>query len=256
MASLRTKASGVVLEEDGRVAIVHRGFYKDWSLPKGQIEDGESVARCALREAEEETGISLRLLGFLGSTSYNTRFGRKTVFYFQGEKIPVPLASKIQRALGTKRWKDSETEEIRFAAKGEAERLLTYPADRDLISHLPHLPSTALFWASPDFVSPPFRLLFARTLACFAPERVFFSPSALPLASFYSRLSCAPICPLKRFRGRERRFAVLSREGEFDLEKFAISPNEPGIYCSLLSERFLSVSLAPFTPFPSLPKRL
>ncbi len=257
MASLRTKAAGVVLQEGGCIAVVHRGLYRDWSLPKGQIEEGESVAHCALREAEEESGCSLRLLGFLGSTFYKTRFGEKSVFYFFGEKIPRPLASKVQKGLGTKRWKDSETEEIRFVGKGEAIKLLSYSADRNLVSLLPPLPSSVLFWANPDLVPPSSMLSFSRTLSCFAPERIFFSPSALSLASFYSKLCSAPISPLKRFKGPEGRFLVLSRESEFDLKKFAVTPGAPGIYCSQIGkDGAFSVSMAPFSPFPSVPKRL
>ncbi|MBO7671462.1 MAG: NUDIX domain-containing protein [Aeriscardovia sp.] len=257
MASLRTKAAGVVLQEGGCVAVVHRGLYRDWSLPKGQIEEGESVAHCALRETEEESGYSLRLLGFLGSTSYKTRFGEKSVFYFFGEKIPRPLASKVQKGLGTKRWKDSETEEVRFVGKGEAIKLLSYGADRNLVSLLPPLPSSVLFWANPNLVPPSSMLSFSRTLSCFAPERIFFSPSALSLASFYSKLCSAPIAPLKRFKGPEGRFLVLSRESEFDLEKFGVTPSAPGIYCSQIGkDGAFSVSLAPFSPFPSIPKRL
>ncbi|MBR4399786.1 MAG: NUDIX domain-containing protein [Aeriscardovia sp.] len=257
MASLRTRAAGVVIEEGGKVAVVHRSFYKDWSLPKGQIEAGESVAHCALREAEEETGKSIRLLGFLGSTSYATRFGEKSVFYFRGEKIPGVLASKVQKGLGTKRWKDSETEEVKFARKEEAAGLLTYRDDRNLLSGLPPLPALAVFWADPSFVGPSFRLSFSRTLSCFAPERVIFSPSALRLASFYSKLSGAPLSPLGRGQVRERRVALLSSAKEAGLEKFGIFPKGPGIYCAQIGKGGApSLSLVPFSPFPSLPQRL
>ena len=257
MASLRTKAAGVVLEEKGRIAVVHRSFYGDFSLPKGQIEEGESAAHCALREAEEETGFSLRLLGFLSSTSYSTRFGEKTVFYFRGEKILRSLASKVQRGLGTKRWKDSETEEIRFLEKGEAKKLLTYSADRALISSLPPLPASSLFWADPTLVPRSSMLSFSRTLSCFAPERVFFSPSGLPLASFYSRLTSSPISPLGKVKGKEKRLAVFSQEGEFEFEKFGVFPKDPGLYCFQIEEEGrASVSFVPFSPFPSIPRRL
>ena len=40
-----------------KVLVVHRPRYDDWSLPKGKLESGESAARAALREVEEETGL-------------------------------------------------------------------------------------------------------------------------------------------------------------------------------------------------------
>lgn len=257
MASLRTKAAGVVLEENRQIAVVHRRFYSDWSLPKGQIEEGESVAHCALREAEEETGYSLRLLGFLSSTSYPTHFGEKTVFYFRGERISRSLASKVQKGLGNKRWKDSETEEVRFLEKGEAKKLLSYSTDRDMLSSLTTLPSLSVFWADPSLVPRSSMLSFSRTLSCFAPDRVFFSSSGLSLASFYAKLSSTPFSPLGKKEPLEKRYAVFSREEEFDLKKFGIFPAGPGLYCSQLEEGgSVHSSFVPFSPFPSFPKKL
>ena len=34
--------------------IFRRGF---WDLPKGKLEEGETIQTCALREVQEETGI-------------------------------------------------------------------------------------------------------------------------------------------------------------------------------------------------------
>ena len=56
--------------------------YKKWALPKGHIEPGESKAEAAIREVEEETGISrkdLRIVKKLGKLRYR--------FTFEGKKI-------------------------------------------------------------------------------------------------------------------------------------------------------------------------
>ncbi len=50
-------AGGVVVDGDGRVCLVHRPRYDDWSLPKGKLDAGESFEEAALREVEEETGL-------------------------------------------------------------------------------------------------------------------------------------------------------------------------------------------------------
>ena len=34
------RAAGGVVVRDGRVAVVHRPKYDDWSLPKGKLEPG------------------------------------------------------------------------------------------------------------------------------------------------------------------------------------------------------------------------
>lgn len=48
-------AGGTVLRRDGKVLLVHRPRYDDWSLPKGKAEPGEDLLATALRELEEES---------------------------------------------------------------------------------------------------------------------------------------------------------------------------------------------------------
>ena len=55
------RASGGLIVRDGRVAVVHRPKYDDWSFPKGKANAGESDEECALREIEEETGLRVTL---------------------------------------------------------------------------------------------------------------------------------------------------------------------------------------------------
>src|SRR5215469_10943083 len=68
---------------DGKVVLVHRPKYDDWSFPKGKCDEGESDEECALREVEEETGLRCELLDEIGKTSYIDSKGRpKTVRYW------------------------------------------------------------------------------------------------------------------------------------------------------------------------------
>ncbi len=47
---------GVVKNRDGDILLIHRrGF---WDLPKGKIENGETTEEAAVREVEEETGLT------------------------------------------------------------------------------------------------------------------------------------------------------------------------------------------------------
>ena len=59
------RAAGAVLsrrgEQGDEVALIHRGRYNDWSLPKGKREPGEHVLETAVREVAEETGIRVIL---------------------------------------------------------------------------------------------------------------------------------------------------------------------------------------------------
>ncbi|NCB07941.1 MAG: NUDIX domain-containing protein, partial [Bacteroidia bacterium] len=49
-------AAGGVVRRDGKILFIYRNG--KWDLPKGKIEPGEKAATAALREVEEECGIS------------------------------------------------------------------------------------------------------------------------------------------------------------------------------------------------------
>lgn len=52
------------------------GKYIGWVLPKGTVENGETHRETALREVKEETGVSAKIISYLGETHYNFK-GKK-----------------------------------------------------------------------------------------------------------------------------------------------------------------------------------
>ena len=44
------RAAGGLVVRDGKVVLVHRPKYDDWSFPKGKCDEGEPDEACALRE--------------------------------------------------------------------------------------------------------------------------------------------------------------------------------------------------------------
>lgn len=62
-------AAGVILTRGADVLLVRRRFEpraRQWCLPAGFLEYGESPERCAVRELREETGLIARLSGLFG----------------------------------------------------------------------------------------------------------------------------------------------------------------------------------------------
>lgn len=57
------RAAGGIVIHDGRVLVVHRPRYDDWSLPKGHLDAGETWAEAARREVLEETGVDGTIVG-------------------------------------------------------------------------------------------------------------------------------------------------------------------------------------------------
>jgi 8-oxo-dGTP pyrophosphatase MutT (NUDIX family) len=54
-------AGGVVLNEKEELLMIYRRG--KWDLPKGKLDEGESLEECALREVTEETGLTGLQLG-------------------------------------------------------------------------------------------------------------------------------------------------------------------------------------------------
>jgi 8-oxo-dGTP diphosphatase len=72
-------AGGIVWDKKGegrRLALVHRGKYDDWSLPKGKVDPGEEIGATALREVQEELGVDADFGPFAGTTHYPLADGR------------------------------------------------------------------------------------------------------------------------------------------------------------------------------------
>ncbi len=56
-------AGGIVENENGEILLQFRRG--KWDLPKGKLDEGETLEVCAIREVEEETGLQLINLGEL-----------------------------------------------------------------------------------------------------------------------------------------------------------------------------------------------
>jgi 8-oxo-dGTP diphosphatase len=118
------RAAGGVVVRDGRVLLVHRPRYDDWSLPKGKLEHGESWEDAALREVEEETGLVCELGGEVGRTFYVDGRGReKEVRYFAMRADGEPAAR-------------NEVDEVRWVPLGEAAAVLSYERDAELLGNV------------------------------------------------------------------------------------------------------------------------
>ena len=62
----RVDGAQVAIVEAGTVLVQLRPWPPGWELPGGHCEDGEDPAVTAAREAEEETGLRIRIVGLVG----------------------------------------------------------------------------------------------------------------------------------------------------------------------------------------------
>ncbi len=118
-------AGGVVQADDGRVLLVHRPRYDDWTLPKGKLDPGETFEQAALREVREETGLECALGRELASTEYRDNKDRpKVVRYW------------LMKVEGGDFEPNDEVDEVSWRALADAIEQLTYERDRDVLAQL------------------------------------------------------------------------------------------------------------------------
>ena len=55
-----------VIVQDNKVLLVKREDFEVWALPGGGVDEGESLAETAVREAYEETGLEIEITHLIG----------------------------------------------------------------------------------------------------------------------------------------------------------------------------------------------
>jgi 8-oxo-dGTP pyrophosphatase MutT (NUDIX family) len=108
------------------VALVGRSHAGIWALPKGTPQAGETIEQVAAREVQEETGLKVRLITYVGSISYSfvrdqVRY-HKQVRHFLFEAIGGDLALH-----------DHEYDLVEWFPLPEACRRLTYQNEINIL---------------------------------------------------------------------------------------------------------------------------
>jgi 8-oxo-dGTP diphosphatase len=109
------------------ILVVHRPRYDDWSLPKGKAEPGEAAEDTARREVEEETGYRCDLGAELPTVHYVDRRGRQKQVRFWHMHVISDDSDFVP---------NEEVDERRWISPTTAATLLSYDADRRLVSSL------------------------------------------------------------------------------------------------------------------------
>jgi len=123
-------AGGVVLR-DGDVCVIvptrrTASGKRALALPKGHLDEGETVEEAASREVREETGLEVDLIRELGEVRYWYRRGGKSIdksvtFY------------EFKATGGSFEDHDDEVEDVLWMPVDEALDSLTFPGEREML---------------------------------------------------------------------------------------------------------------------------
>jgi len=109
------------------VVLVGRSHAGIWTLPKGTPQPGETIEQVAVREAQEETGLQVQLIAYIGSISYS--FVREQVRYHKQVRHFLMEAVGGDTALH-----DHEYDLVQWFSLSEASRCLTYQNEVHILS--------------------------------------------------------------------------------------------------------------------------
>ena len=124
-----------MVDERGRAALIARTNRRGqllWSLPKGHLEEGESLEDAAVREITEETGIKGRVVAPLGVID----------FYFTApdRRVHKTVHHYLLRAeSGELSAADIEVDEVDWVPLDEVTARLAYADERRLMAQVPDL---------------------------------------------------------------------------------------------------------------------
>jgi len=130
-----TSAGGLVVDEQGRAALIARADRRGrllWSLPKGHLEEGESLEAAAVREVSEETGITGRVLAPLGVIDFYFTAADRRVHKTVHHYLLVAESGELSAA-------DIEVDHVDWVPLEEVTERLAYADERRLIAKVPDL---------------------------------------------------------------------------------------------------------------------
>ncbi len=120
-----------MLGRDRLLLFFRRGF---WDMPKGHVEEGETLEQCAVREVREETGLEHLAIGEKICVTFHTYHMKgnfvlkESHWYRMTSTVREPLKVQTEEDIMTGRW----------CSPRRASRLLrhAYPSIRDVASKL------------------------------------------------------------------------------------------------------------------------
>lgn len=246
-------AAGVVcwrlVGSQARVLLVHRPHHKDVSLPKGKLDPGELLPQTAVRELQEETGVTATLGAPLGEVRYTLPGGRPKVVYYWSAEVDdhalelakfkpndeisalewVPLDKAVKKV--SYEHDVSMIEALRSRLKADTARTFAVVVAR----HGKAVPPGS--WDGPDNTRPLLHrgttqaTTIAPAIAAFGPEKIVSSTAARCVATV-TPLSELTGIPIKQTAGISQDAYESGASGVADVVAKRLKRKESVVLCS------------------------
>ena len=121
----------VVENADGHILLIRRSDNGNWALPGGAIDIGESVAEAAVREVEEETGITCQITGLVGTYSNP----RHVILYTSNNEVRQEFSVVLSAAATAgEPTRSDESTEVRWLPAADLADFSIHPSMRQRIT--------------------------------------------------------------------------------------------------------------------------
>jgi 8-oxo-dGTP pyrophosphatase MutT (NUDIX family) len=124
-------SSGGIVYKDDQFLLVENSRMKNpeekwWGFPKGHLEEEESTEQAAVREVEEETGITSEIVQKIGQSKYTLTKNGEQIFKVVTIYLMKYLSGDLKAQI-------EEVSNVSWLPYEEALKKLTYPGDKDLL---------------------------------------------------------------------------------------------------------------------------
>jgi 8-oxo-dGTP diphosphatase len=126
-------AGAIVLDDAGRLLLVRRArppAQGSWSIPGGRCHPGESAADACVREAAEETGLSVQVRRFAGHVERDGPEGRR---YDIDDFVCTVVGGSLRAG--------DDAAEVRWVSRSELAELVLVPGLIDALTQWHALPA-------------------------------------------------------------------------------------------------------------------
>lgn len=130
--SVVPSANVIVVNDQGKILMIRRTDNGNWAVPGGGLDLGESITDTAVRETQEETGITCEITGLVGIYTNP----RHVIRYTSNDEVRQEFSIVFTaRPVGGKLRPSSESSEPHWVSPKAIPSLQMHPSMRERIQH-------------------------------------------------------------------------------------------------------------------------